>query len=56
MSNEYKCPKYGETKLSTDRHFAGGDTGDRTCSNCGYSSYYTAFLNNDNNKKKEEKE
>lgn len=32
----YQCPKCESTNTEKDRSFAGGDTGDRKCNNCGY--------------------
>ena len=39
----YQCPKCGSKNTQKDRGFAGNDTGDRKCNDCGYEGQSREF-------------
>ena len=39
----YKCPKCSSKSTSKDKVFAGNDSGDRVCNDCGYISTANQF-------------
>lgn len=44
MSNTYICPKCKSTHTVKDKSFAGSETGDRKCENCGYMAPTHKFI------------
>lgn len=39
----FACPKCGSENTAKDRHQFGGDTGDRTCLDCKYTTSRNSF-------------